>query len=398
MLVSELDIPFVKNTYTRFEQREETFALRDQTWIGKNNIGYVFFRHEDINNVLKDSRWHTAIGLLAELNTNLPAEFKQRRKNGLMALNDKAHSRLKKLVVPAFTARHSDSLRPFMGLLMNELIDSLATKQTIDLQKDIFNYYPIPILCKLFGIPSSDWKMFSDWSYLMFNIFNLSGEINQEKVSSAQKEFDEYTSDLISYKRKNLTDDLLSSLIKSEQDGDLLSTEELIMLIEIIIASGIDTTRCQLGLCSKTVLDYNLQNKEIKNYLEEIIRYDSVLRGTVRIASEDISYKDTVFPKGTLVYLNIVSANFDSTVFYNPNEIILDRKELRKTLSFGSGLHYCLGVALAKAEIEEGLSVLFSRIGDRIESWEATSLPVTSVINGLDSLKVTLNADISSVS
>ena len=99
MLVSELDIPFVKNTYTRFEQREETFSLREQTWIGKNNIGYVLFRHEDINNILKDSRWHTAIGLLAELNSNLPMEFKQRRKKGLMALNGEAHLRLKKLVI-----------------------------------------------------------------------------------------------------------------------------------------------------------------------------------------------------------------------------------------------------------------------------------------------------------
>jgi cytochrome P450 len=398
MLVSELDIPFVKNTYTRFEQREETFSLREQTWIGKNNIGYVLFRHEDINNILKDSRWHTAIGLLAELNNNLPVEFKQRRKKGLMALNGEAHSRLKKLVMPAFTAKHSDNLRPFMVSLMSELIDSLDGKSTVDLQKDIFNYYPIPILCKLFGIPDADWKMFSDWSHLMFNIFNLNGEINHDKVSVAQKEFDEYTSNLINEKRKNLTDDLLSSLIISEENGDKLSTEELTMLIEIIIASGIDTTRCQLGLSSKTILENNLEKNNIKESLDDVIRHDSVLRGTVRIASEDIVYNNVLFPNGTLVYLNVVSGNFDPKVFFEPNLIIEKRSDIAKTLSFGSGLHYCLGHALAKAEIEEGLKVLFGRLAGRITSWEAVSLPVTSVINGLESLKVELNANISTIS
>jgi len=255
MLVTDLEIPFVKHTYTRKEQRQETFQLREKSWIGKNNIGYVLFRNEDINHVLRDGRWHTAIGLLADINPNLTVEFKNRRKKGLMALNGEAHAKLKKLVMPAFNATHVNSIRPFMNHLMGELLHSLSEKKEIDLQKDIFNYYPIPILCKLFGIPSEDWELFSDWSHLMFNIFNLNGEIDQKKVASAQNLFDEYTTELIKNKRKNLTDDLLSDLIRSEQDGDKLSNEELTMLIEIIIASGIDTTRCQLGLFTRTLLE-----------------------------------------------------------------------------------------------------------------------------------------------
>jgi cytochrome P450 len=151
-------------------------------------------------------------------------------------------------------------------------------------------------------------------------------------------------------------------------------------------------------LCTKTLLENNLTKNNLKNYLDETIRHDSVLRGTVRIASEDIIYNNTLFPKGTLVYLNVVSGNFDPRAFYNPNLIVENRSDINKTLSFGSGIHYCLGHALAKAEIEEGLKVLFDRLGGRIESWEAVSLPPTSVINGLESLKVNLNANISSVS
>ena len=170
------------------------------------------------------------------------------------------------------------------------------------------------------------------------------------------------------------------------------------MLNEIIIASGIDTTRCQLGLSSKTILENNLEKNNIKESLDDVIRHDSVLRGTVRIASEDIVYNNVLFPKGTLVYLNVVSGNFDPKVFFEPNLIIEKRSDIAKTLSFGSGLHYCLGHALAKAEIEEGLKVLFGRLAGRITSWEAVSLPVTSVINGLESLKVELNANISTIS
>ena len=99
MLVSELDIPFIKHTYTRREQREETFSTRDQTWIGKNNIGYVLFRNKDITAILRDSRWHTAMGLLAELNPNLTPEIKKKRKKGLLALNGDDHLRLKKLII-----------------------------------------------------------------------------------------------------------------------------------------------------------------------------------------------------------------------------------------------------------------------------------------------------------
>ena len=398
MLASELNIPFVEHTFTRREQKEYIFQLREKSWIGKNNIGYVFFRNEDINSVLRDSRWHTAIGLLADINPNLTPEFKQRRKKGLMALNGDAHLRLKKLVMPAFNSTHVNNIRPFMGILMHELLNSLKEKNEIDLQKDIFNYYPIPILCKLFGVPSEDWKLFSDWSYLMFNIFSLNGEIDQEKVASTQSLFDEYTTELIKNKRKNLTNDLLSDLIRSEQDGDKLSNEELVMLIEIIIASGIDTTRCQLGLFARTLLENNLFNKDSSFSLDEIIRHDSVLRGTIRIASTDIEYRGVVFPKGTLVYLNVVSANFDDHVFADSLSISKDRKEISKSLSFGAGLHYCLGVMLAKAEIEEGINVLIHELGGRIDSWEAINLPVTSAINGLSSLKVKLNANISSIS
>ena len=98
------------------------------------------------------------------------------------------------------------------------------------------------------------------------------------------------------------------------------------------------------------------------------------------------------------MYLNTVSANFDNDCFADSLSIIENRKDINKNLSFGAGLHYCLGSALAKAEIEEAVKVLTEQIGDKIVSWESTDLPVTSIINGLESLKVKINANFPSIS
>jgi len=166
--VNELSLPFIKKTFTNSHQVIEALEVAQETWIAKNNLGYVLLHHEDVSAFLKDSRWHTAMGLLSELNPNLTPEFKEKRKKGLMALNGQDHDRLKRMVLPAFSVHSADIHRPYMRSLMNKLTVNLRYKNVLDLQKEIFNYYPIPILCKLFGIPDADWKMFSDWSHLMF--------------------------------------------------------------------------------------------------------------------------------------------------------------------------------------------------------------------------------------
>lgn len=396
--VNDLDLPTIDTTFPRREQKGYALDVASKSWLAKNAVGFTALKHEDVSHILKDSRWHTALGLFAELNPNLTKEFKEKRKKGLLALNGENHSRLKRMVNPSFSVLNADKNRPFMNQLMHDLIEQKFNIGTVDLQKDIFNYYPIPTLCRIIGVPESDWKLFSEWSNFMFKIFNLNAEVSSDEVRNAQQNFDEYTSSLIAEKRKSPADDLISSLLQIEQNGDKLSLEELTMLIEITIASGIDTTRCQLGLTSRMILEnenvFESISSDPKNNaqkFEELTRIDGVLRGTVRIASEDIVYKNILFPKNTLVFLNVVTANHDETIFENADTIFLNgRNNISKSLAFGAGMHYCLGSAIARAQMQEALTVLFTFLKGKLTSWSYEPLPKTSLINGLESLTVSI--------
>jgi cytochrome P450 len=396
--VNDLDLPFIKNIDTKKHNINQNLQISKDSWIAKNYIGYSILSHEDCSSILKDSRWHSALGLLMELNPNMSTSMKERRKKGLGSLNDEAHNKIKKLITPAFNSSYINQIRPFMKEVIENLIEPYLSLGEVDLQKDIFFYYPIPIICKVLGIPKVDLELFSNWSKILFNIFNLSGEFDQTLIENAQKEFDLYSLNLIEEKRKNKTNDLLSQLIEAEESGDRLSSENLIMLIEIIIASGIDTTRSQLGLAMKLLLDnpeliniIKKDNTKVSFILSELIRSDTVLRGTLRVASENIVYRGILFPKGTLVYVNIVMSNLDEEIFEDPLTINLDRHNTHKSLSFGAGIHYCLGHALGRAELEEALIVIINKIDNIKLSGEITNLPKTSIINGYQSIPITFD-------
>lgn len=400
-LVTDLNLPFIKSVINKKEEINNILEIAKDNWLAKNPIGYVVITQEHCSAILKDQRWHSAVGLLSEINPNLSDKFKKRRQRGLLALDGEAHARIKRLVIPAFTNSVSDHLRPFMHELMESLLQPYLDKGKMDIQKDVFHYYPIPILCKLFGIPDSDWELFSNWSTLMFEVFNTSGEFDKEKIEKAQLEFDNYAEKLIEDKRRNKTNDLLSTLIQAEESGDKLSSEDLIMLIEIIIVTGIDTTRSQLGLImgllikNPELLDLvRADNSKSKSIVDELIRLDSGLRGTIRIASDEIVYNEVIFPKGTLVFINISAANLDQNTFEDPNAIDIDKRNVNKVLSFGAGIHYCLGHSLAKAELQEAVAVMSNYLFDIKLDGEMIPLPETSIINAYESIPITFNSKI----
>jgi cytochrome P450 len=393
--INDLDIPNIKHTFTEKVYTEKIREISKGSWIVRNVFCFTLLNHEDCSNVLRDSRWHSAMGIFAELNPNFPPEFKEKRKKGLLAIDGLDHNRLKKLLTPAFSSVNLEKIRPFIKKVINDFIDEFIEKGEVDLQKDIFNFYPIPVLCKAFGIPDENWVLFSGWADTMFKLFNLDNEITLEKIVQAQNEFNEYTENLIENRRKNLGDDLLSKLIIEEQNGDKLTNEELIMLIEILVASGIDTTRMQLGLSINTILKDKecLENivKDIDNintYIEDSIRIESVIRGTFRIASEDIIYKDILFPKGTLVFLNVITAHQDDRVFEDSESITTNRSNIQKSLSFGAGVHYCVGHFLARMSLQEVFTAIITRMKNIEINGQAIRLPGTSLINGYESIPV----------
>ena len=391
-----VDTKFVPSERDTYQQLEHARQTAKQTWIAKTAFGFAILHHDDIEAILKDKRWHNALTLIVKANPYTSDEYKTRRAQSIICLEGEDHSRIKKLVQPAFNPSNVNKLRPYMRQYMNSLIDEVIHLGECDLQKDVFDKYPVNMICKILGVPDDDWLLFNEWTRNTFKNFGINFVQDTETMIATQKEFDDYSTRVIEQKRANLSDDLLSDLIRAEEAGDKLSLSELKMLVEAIIVSGIDTTRSQLGINTIILSKYpelwhrlSLDEEVRDKVIEEAIRLDGVLKNVGRFASEDIVYKDILFPKGTSLNLPISAGNYDPSVFENPDNFNSDRPNLLKdTLGFGGGIHYCLGTALARAELQEGLSVLSQRMPnlsvqspviykETVETvWGVKSLPV----------------------
>jgi len=399
-LASDVDMPDLTSldrlTMTVDEQRAQSAAAASESWIARNLFGYSILHYDDVVAMLRDKRWHSASGKIVEMSGIENPEWLARRRTSILSAEGDEHTRLRRLVGPAFSPRHADALRPYMRTVVNELLDTFTSKGEADLAVDFCEHYPIPIICELFGAPKEDWQLFSNWATDIFRIFN--GNLNEDMpaIIRAQDELDAYVSDIIEQRRSTPTDDLISSLIAAEADGDRLSHAELVMLCEAVLMAGTDTTRNQLG-CSVSLFanhpdQWRLlaeQPELAPRAVEETMRYFGAVRGTARFASVDIEYRDILFPAGSFIGTSLATANRDPEIFDNPNDFDITREPSNKPqLTFGSGIHFCLGAALARAEQQEALVLMAQRLPDLELAGEITWKPSSVGIFGPDKLPI----------
>ena len=400
-LVSDIDMPDLTvldgAARTVDEQRAEAAAAANQSWIARNMFGYSILHYEDVVAMLRDKRWHSASGKILEMSgIDNPEWLARRRRPSILSAEGDEHTRLRRLVGPAFSPRHADALRPYMRTVVNELLDTFTSRGEADLAVDFCEHYPIPIICELFGAPKQDWQLFSNWATDIFRIFNGNLEQDMPLIFRAQDELDTYVSEIIELRRSTPTDDLISSLIAAESDGDRLTHEELVMLCEAVLMAGTDTTRNQLG-CSVSLFANHPDQWQLlaerpdlaPRAVEETMRYFGAVRGTARFASVDIEYHGMLFPAGTFIGPSLAQANRDPAVFADPGQFDITREPSNKPqLTFGSGIHYCLGAALARAEQQEALVLMAQRMPDLELAGEITWKPSSVGIFGPDHLPI----------
>jgi cytochrome P450 len=396
---TELDLPelgFIDVDTVAADHVEHLARLAQQHWLARNPFGYTVLRYEDVLAVLRDKRWHSAAGRVAELSGVTDPEFLARRRVSILSAEGDVHQRLRRLVGKAFSPRAADRLRPFMREVMEGLVDPIAGTGRADLVTDVCEPYPIPIICELLGAPKSDWKLFSRLAADVLKVFDGNLVEVLPIVMAAQEELDEYTRGLIAERRSQPADDLITDLIAAEEEGDRLSTEELVMMVEAVIVGGTDTTRNQLGLSVALLADRPdlwkrlAEEPEIApRVVEETMRLSGAVRGTGRFASEDIEYRDVLFPAGTFITPSLAVANRDATVFSHADAIDVDGPAPdHPHLTFGAGIHYCLGAALARAELQEALPILARRLPDLAIDGEVTFKPATVGIFGAERLPI----------
>lgn len=394
--VSDLELPFLGFGEDRNERLKAGFEAARVSWIARGEIGYSILRYDDVVAVLRDKRWHSAVPLVIEMSAEATPEFKMRRRESILSAEGDTHVRLRRLVAPAFSPRRADMLRPAMREVVNGLVDRVTTAGRADIATEICEPYPIPIICELLGAPKQDWESFSRWATDVLRVFDNNFRNDMPLIMAAQDELDVYTRGLIADRRSEPRDDLLTDLIAAEEAGDKLTIEELVMMVEAVIVGGTDTTRNQLGLAVDLLLDHPDEWRRLADdpsvvarVVEETMRVNGAVRATGRVASCDIEYKGVLFPAGTIVFPALATANRDSAVFDDPNRFdIAPRETTQPQLTFGSGIHYCLGAALARAELQEALPLLARRMPNIRRAGEPRYKVATAGIFGPTSLPV----------
>ena len=370
--VNDLDLPYLDllNAQTREERRQLVEEVRKaHHWLVRTPGGYMITSYDDSVALLRDRRFHQFAAKLAELAGEENAAFFKERRASILTTEGDEHGRLRRIVAPAFTPKAADRLRPYMREVMNRLLDPHVAEGHLELVGDVCDPYPIPIVCRLLGAPEEDWKLFSRWAGDLLRIFNFNFTEDLPIIAAAQNEVGAYVREMIERRRTEPADDLLTDLIAAEESGDRLSTEELESMAIAVLIAGTDTTRNQLGCSVALFMEHPdqwallVERPELApRAVEESMRYLGAINGTARFASEDVEYRGVLFPKDTAVSTSFIAANRDEHVFTDPTTLDITRESPAPHLTFGSGIHFCLGAWLARAELQEALPILARRL------------------------------------
>ena len=368
--VHELDLPDIDVVgLERAEALEAIAAAADVHWLARTPMGVMVTHHDAAVGVLRERRFISALSLIPQMAGIDASDYLSDRRPSILGMEGAEHARLRRLVAPAFTPGAVDRHRPVMRAVMTELVDAVAAAGRCDVVTDLCEPYPIPIICEVLGAPKADWQQFSAWATDIFRIFNQDLAADLPAIERASRELEVYVRAMVDARRSAPADDLLSALIAAEEAGDRLDTDELVMLAEAVLMAGTDTTRNQLACCLAVFAEFPDQWARLgtepelaASAVEECMRYLGAVRATIRVAAEDVVYRDVLIPAGTLVAVGLAGANRDGDVWGDPNRFDITRDRSGLQLTFGSGIHHCLGAALARAELQEALVILAGRL------------------------------------
>ena len=381
--VFEADLPTVE--YEEASSPDEAHRnLRkalEQAPIAIGAHGPEILSYELVRATLRDARFQVPRGLGLETQGITSGPLWDRAATSLLAMNGDDHNRLRRLVSKAFTPRSVTRLDDIIVDVITGLIEPLSATGRCEIVADVARPYPVPIISALLGAPRDDWRLFSDWADDFFKLFTWNVAEYENDILTAWGQLDDYIDGMVATRRESLTDDLISELIRAEDDGDRLSISELRMLAAGILMAGTDTTRNQVAAAVDVFCDYPeqwellAQRPELAmKAVEEIMRFSPVIFGAMRMTTEDVELAGVTIPAGTFVTCNTAAANHDPDVYAEPDRFDITREDAPPMQTFGAGAHYCLGANLARREIADALSVMATRMRnlrrDGIGQWK----------------------------
>ena len=384
-----------------------TYArLRDEDPVHRNPLGILIVsRYEDIHEVLRDP--HTSVRRF-DSGAYTPEHMKVLHKRGedrppsILGLDPPDHTRLRKLVQRTFTPRSIARMRQRTTTIVDDLLDELskhATDDPIDLIADYAFVIPFAVIHTMLGLPEADVERVRSWSHALTQ--TLEPYLTPEQVQAAiagGDHMETYLRDAIAWKRQEPADDLLSDLVQVEEEGDRMTEDELLAMTNLLFVAGHETTVNLIGNGTHALLRHPEQLELVRSdestdgtVADELLRYDSPVQTSGRRMMHDVEIAGIEVPAGELVLTALGSGNRDP-IFWGETADDLDvtRTNANRHVSFGSGIHHCLGAALARMEGEIAVTHLIRRFPDLTLAAEPT-YNARIILRGRETMPVSLN-------
>lgn len=401
--VDDLDIPFVSLGDPDF--LADPFGTwerhRHSTWLVRSEMGLNVLPYQANFDLVHARDLDPRFGdtLLRMQGVNEGPALTYWHEGLLMAMEADKHARIRRLLHGSFTPTQVAKVRPVMRHVAEELTDDLIEAGTADFVPTFADQYPVRIFAYMMGIPEEDIPQFSEWSTDLGLIFAMPIHPVLPRVDAAIEGLFAYAAELIAKRRGDPGEDLVSQMLAAEEEGEKLSGEELQWQVLNMIFSGHDSSRHEMAITMALFCDSPDQWSQLRerpdlapNAAEEAVRLRPTIAQTTRTVRGAFVYDDVAFPDGTSFVLRSDCANRDPAVFDDPAAFDITRDNADRQLSFGGGRTFCMGASLARAELEEALTVLSDRIATIRPEGEATWRPASSGIQGPEQLPVTVTA------
>ena len=381
------DSAFITNPYRAYSYLRAAGPLH---WIDKfRNGAWVVTRYADVLAGLHDARLSSqrSHNLTAALPNDVQSEFETFNRifsKWMLFLDPPEHSRIRKLLNKEFTPNMIQRLRPRIQRVVDSLLDDVAGKSEIEFMTEFANPLPVRVIAEMLGIPAEDQRDFQIWSDELADFFgNATAPVDTaRRAQKSLVSLTEYFRALLPERRAHKGDDLVSLLLRVEEEGEMLTGEELLAQCTLLLVAGHETTRNLIGNGLLALLQHPDQFARLKenpaliaSAVREFARFDSPVQFSGRAVTEDLTWHNQEIRKGQTVILLLGSANHDPEKFSDPDRLDISRDE-GMPLSFGHGTHFCIGAALAYTEAEIAFTTLLERgsglkLLDDVPAWRS---------------------------
>jgi len=364
---------------------------------------WVLFRYDDIVGVLRDSSLSvqvdnaTPTARMQAFAEQAPEE-RERGAHSILNVDPPDHTRLRRLVSKAFTPKMVHELRPRIEALVDEALDTMAARGEADVISDLAFPLPFTVISEMLGMPDGNRDEVRGWSHTLTKTLDpiLSPEEVQAALTAADN-MQAHVQDVLAWKRDHPADDLLTGLLAAEDEGDRLSEIELLDQVLLLYVAGHETTVNLIGNATLALLGHADQLSQLRSdpdldgaAVEELLRYDSPVQFSRRITTADLEVDGKTVPAGTFMLTCLGSANHDEARWGpTADELDITRSDAGQHMSFGNGIHHCLGSSLARTEAQIAIGTLVRRFPDLALAGEPERNGRV-VLRGLESLPVTL--------